>query len=322
MQENNDSSNDLKSHDTTVTRLILILSKLDEDERPTQKELAQEFSVSLRTIQRDIGRLCYFPIEKTDDGKLYFTEGFSLKRTSFEDIEMVLLSLSLSMIMDISPKFSKSSHSLLAKLLVPNFATPYLIKQNPYESIDVDSAKLNELEYGIENKRITTIMINKREFVVEPYKIISFDEIWYLFAKELESEKIKTFFISDISQVDYSQKSFTMKKPIDSILENVHTAWFDDGVQYEVKVKIMQPIAHYFKRKKHFVSQELVREDDDGSIVVSFKVSSDEEVDNLIKSWLPHIKVISPKRIRKKMLKELDEYVKSLKNFEMTHPDV
>ena len=82
----NDSSNDLKSHDTTVTRLILILSKLDENERPTQSELADEFGVSLRTIQRDIGqRLTYFPIEKTNDGKLYFTEGFSLKRTSFED---------------------------------------------------------------------------------------------------------------------------------------------------------------------------------------------------------------------------------------------
>lgn len=316
MQEYNDVTNDLKSHDTTVTRLILILTKLDEDRRPTQNELAQEFGVSLRTIQRDIGRLCYFPIEKTNDGKLFFTEGFSLKRTSFEELEMVLISLSLSMVMDISPKFSKSAHSLLAKLLLPNFSTPYLIKQDPFETIDINSLKMNELEFAIENKRITTIVINNREFIVEPYKIISFDEIWYLFAKELESEKIKTFFISDISHVDYSQKSFRMVKPIDSILENVHTAWFEDGAQYEVKIKVMQPIAHYFKRKKHLASQEIIREDEDGSLVISFTVSSDEEVDNLIKSWLPHITVISPKRVRTKILKELDTYVKALKNME------
>lgn len=311
-----DNSNDLKSHDTTVTRLILILSKLDEDEMPTQDELAQEFGVSLRTIQRDLGRLCYFPIEKTKSGNLFFTEGFSLKRTSFEELEMILISLSLSMVMDISPKFLKSAHSLLAKLLVPNFSSPYLIRQDPFEAIDIDSLKMNELEFAIENKRITTIVIDKRKFTVEPYKIISFDEIWYLFAKELESEKIKTFFISDISHLDYSQKSFRMKKPIESILENVHTAWFEDGAQYEVKIKVMQPIAHYFKKKKHLASQELVREDDDGSLVLSFSVSSDEEVDNLIKSWLPHITVISPKRVRTKILKELDTYVKTLKNLE------
>lgn len=310
----NNSSNKLKDHDKTITRLILIISWLADGKKFTQKQLADEFTVSLRTIQRDIGRLHFFPIDKTEDGILYFHEGFSLRRSSFDDIEMVLLSLSLSITMDISPKFSKSTHSLLGKLLTPSFSTPYLIKQDPFESIDIDSSKMNELEAAIEKKRVTSITINKKEFTVEPYKIVSFDEIWYLFAKELESNKIKTFFISDISHVDYLQRTFSLEKPIDKILENVHTAWFEDGDKYEVKIKVMQPIAHYFKRKKHLASQEIIREDDDGSLVISFTVSSDEEVDNLIKSWLPHITVISPKRIRNKLLKELDSYVKSIKN--------
>ncbi len=314
---------DIKSHDTTVTRLILILSKLDENDRPTQHELAEEFGVSLRTIQRDVGeRLTYFPIEKTKEGNLFFTEGFSLKRTSFEDLEMVLLSLSLSMVMDISPKFSKSAHSLLGKLLVPDYKTPYMIKQEPFEKIDIDSVKMNELEFAIQNKRHTTIKIKDMEFCVEPYKIISFEEIWYLFAKESESEKIRTYFISDILHVDYLSTKFTSKKNIDKLLENVHSAWFEDGVAYEVKVKILQPIAHYFKRKKYLNSQEIVKENDDGSLVVSFMVSHDEEVDNLIKSWMPDILVISPKRIRKKMLSELDVYINALKNMNMTQADI
>jgi predicted DNA-binding transcriptional regulator YafY len=306
------SINDLKSHDTTVTRLILILSKLDENEKPTQSELASEFGVSLRTIQRDIGRLCYFPIEKTDDGKLYFTEGFSLKRTSFQEIEMVLMSLSLSMIMEVSPNFSKTAHSLLSKLLIPNYSTPYLIKQDPFESIDMDSKNINELEFAIKNKRNTSIAIDKKIYSVEPYKIVSFDEIWYLFAKDIDSNKIKTFFISDIKEVDYSIKTFKLKKSIDSILENVHTAWFEYGVQFEVKIKVMQPIAHYFKRKKHLVSQEILKEHTDGSLEISFQVSSDEEVDNVIKAWLPHIVIISPKRMKDKIQIELKEYLKLL----------
>ena len=304
---------DIKSHDKTVTRLLLILSKLDEDKRPTQQELASEFGVSLRTIQRDIGRLHYFPIEKTDEGRLYFTEGFSLKRTSFEEVEMVLLSLSLSMVTDASPQFSKASHSLLSKLLMPNYSSPYLIKHDPFEKIDIDSAKMNELEFAIEHNRETKITIkNQKSYVVEPYKIVSFDEIWYLFAKEIESQKVKTYFISDITAVDYSTKSFKLTKPIDAILENVHTAWFEDGVQFEVRIKVLEPIAHYFKRKKHLVSQKIIQENSDGSLEISFEVSSEEEVDNLIKAWLPHIIILSPQNMREKVAKELQEYLQLL----------
>ena len=318
-----DSENELKSHDTTVTRLILILSKLDVNERPTQNELALEFGVSLRTIQRDIGqRLTYFPIEKTKEGRLFFTEGFSLKRTSFEDIEMILLSLSLSMVMDISPKFSKSAHSLLGKLLVPNFSSSYLIKQDPYEKIDMDSSKMNELEFAIENKRLTTIKINELEFLLEPYKIICFDETWYLFAKDLDDKKIKTFFISDLLHVEYSSRVFKAHKDIDKILQNAHTAWFEDGTSYEVKVHVMKEIAHYFKRKKYFISQKLIRENTDGSLVLSFVISHDEEIDNIIKAWLPHITVISPKRLRKKMQNELENYIKVLKTMNATQADI
>jgi len=318
-----DNENELKSHDTTVTRLILILSKLDENERPTQNELAKEFGVSLRTIQRDVGqRLTYFPIEKTTEGRLFFTDGFSLKRTSFKDIEMVLLSLSLSMVMDISPEFSQSAHSLLGKLLVPNFSSSYIIKQDPYEKIDMDSSKMNKLEFAIENKRVTDIKTIKQDFLVEPYKIVCFDEVWYLFAKDLNDEKIKTFFISDLLEVEYSINIFKPHKNIDKILQKANTAWFEDGISYEVKVYVMKEIAHYFKRKKHFISQKLIRENDDGSLVLSFEVSHDEEIDNIIKAWLPHITVISPKRLRNKMLKELESYIEILKNMNMTQADI
>jgi len=318
-----DSENELKTHDKTVTRLILILSMLDEKERPTQQELAEEFGVSLRTIQRDVGqRLGYFPIEKTRDGRLFFTDGFSLKRTSFKDIEMVLLSLSLSMVMDVSPQFSKTAHSLLGKLLIPSFSSPFLIKQDPYEKIDIDSLKINELEFAIENKRITNIKIAKQEFNVEPYKIVSFDEIWYLFAKDIYDDKIKTFFISDILYLEYKAKVFKAHKNIDKILQNANTAWFEDGISYEVKVHVMKEIAHYFKKKKHFASQKLIRENHDGSLILSFTISHDEEIDNIIKSWLPHISVISPKRLRKKMINELEEYIKVLKTINVTQVDI
>jgi len=57
----------LKKHDydKTLTRLTIILQKLYDGELLSVKELAEEFNVSERTIQRDFNeRLIRFPIEK------------------------------------------------------------------------------------------------------------------------------------------------------------------------------------------------------------------------------------------------------------------
>jgi predicted DNA-binding transcriptional regulator YafY len=52
-------------HDS-LTRLVNILSKLNDGDLLSTKELAEEFNVSIRTIQRDFNeRLISFPIEKS-----------------------------------------------------------------------------------------------------------------------------------------------------------------------------------------------------------------------------------------------------------------
>ncbi len=303
-----------KSYDKTLSRLIMILHKLDQNERPTQQELADEFNVSLRTIQRDINRLHYFSIEKNSDGTLQFVKGFSLKRTSFEEDEMMLMYLSLSMVTDVNSEFNKSANSLISKLLLPNVSSPYLVKQDPFEPIDMDSKLMNEIENAIEQQRISTLKLKRDVVEVEPYKVVSFDEIWYLFAKEVKSQKVKTYFISDIKAIETSQRVYKLEHNIDETLENIHAACFEDGVAYDVTIKVLEPIAHYFKRKKHLASQEILEEREDGSLIIRFVVSHDEEVDNIIKSWLPHIEVLTPERFRKQILEELEEYVTLLKS--------
>jgi len=41
-------------------------------------------------------------------------------------------------------------------------------------------------------------------------------------------------------------------------------------------------------------------------------VSHDEDIDNIIKGWIPHVEILEPVRFREKMLGELREYVKKL----------
>ncbi|MFW2525413.1 hypothetical protein ACN5O8_06770 [Aliarcobacter butzleri] len=40
----------------------------------------------------------------------------------------------------------------------------------------------------------------------------------------------------------------------------------------------------------------------------------DEDIDNIIKSWLPHIEIIEPLRFRDKLKNELKEYLTNIEN--------
>ena len=54
-------------HDTLVNRLAMMLLKLNQGDSLEPKQLAQEFGVNLRTIQRDLNvRFGYLPLQKSD----------------------------------------------------------------------------------------------------------------------------------------------------------------------------------------------------------------------------------------------------------------
>ena len=54
-------------YDRTVTRLITILSKFSHNEIVNPKDLAEEFNVSVRTIQKDLKEKLMLELAKTFD---------------------------------------------------------------------------------------------------------------------------------------------------------------------------------------------------------------------------------------------------------------
>jgi predicted DNA-binding transcriptional regulator YafY len=303
-----------KDYDKTLTRLIGILSKLSLNQLPSMHELAEEYNVTIRTIQKDIyQRLIAFPIEKNVEGRLCFSEGFSLNKSLLGAEEMILVSLSLAQF-DGVEHFEKISQNILKKLLYPKLFNPYFIKQQKLEPLKTNSKIFNNLKTAIQEQTIVKILFDEYWVEVEPYKLTNFDGFWYLFAKDIEAKKIKTWMLSKIERIQVSQEHYkTSIKQIDATLNHVHSAWFEDGQVYEVTIKVHAEIAHYFKQKEFLQSQKILRTLDDGSLHVAFEVSHDEDVDNMIKAWLPHIEVIAPKRYRDKVLAEMQAYVDRLK---------
>ena len=81
-----------KEHDKIGTRLELIITKLNNGERFTAEELADEFNVNVRTIQRDLNkRLSYIPLQKEQN--YYFLSPHALGKLSYKDIQFCSLYL-------------------------------------------------------------------------------------------------------------------------------------------------------------------------------------------------------------------------------------
>ncbi len=300
-------------HDKLFSRTLLMLQKLSSEGSVSVADLASEYGVDKRTIYRDIKRLHFFPIE-LESGVVKIANGFSLENSKLQDTELLIAELAFNSINGIDANVDKHLQSIRSKLSYPTFFTPYNIKSESFEDIDMDSELLNKIEDAIIKRNLSKVKMNGLISVLEPYKIVAFDGIWYLLAKDKEDKKIKTYLIAKID--DFSATTIVYDDEylnIDEVLQNVHTAWFEDGNSFEVEVKVKVEIAHFFKLKKHLSSQKILKENDDGSIHISFNVSSDEDVDNLIKSWLPHIEVIKPERFRKRIISELEIYLAELK---------
>jgi predicted DNA-binding transcriptional regulator YafY len=309
----------MKSYDKTLTRLILTLTKLSNDERPNIKELASEFGIGIRTIQRDIyERLAYFPIEKDSEDKLKFIDGFTLDRSTLDNDEMMLVYLSLSQLKGLNNSFETKINTILSKLLLPNFTTPYHIKTTTFEKLEVDSKVVQSIKKAIEQNLISSIKIKNQEKIIYPFKIVSFSGIWYLLAKDEFDNRVKSFMLTDIKSIKLLNDHYSIDKPINEILSNVHSAWFEDGSSFKVTILVHEVIAYYFKKKKILPTQENLKELKNGDLIVSFMVSHYEDIDNLIKAWLPHIEIIDPIDYKEQITNELQKYLDNLLSRDIT----
>ena len=303
----------MKQYDKTLTRLILTLTKLSNNERPSTKELATEFGIGIRTIQRDIyERLAYFPIEKDAQDRLKFIDGFSLDRSTLDNDEMMLVYLSLSQLKGLNNNFETRIDTILSKLLLPNFTTPYHIKTTSFEKLEVDSKIVQSIKKAIERTYISIIKIKNQEKIIHPFKIVSFSGIWYLLGKDVFDDKVKSFMLSEIKSTKVLNEQFNLNKPIDEILSNVHSAWFEDGSSFKVTILVKNEIAYYFKKKKILPTQKILEETENKDLVISFIVSHYEDIDNLIKAWLPHIEIIEPIDYKEQITNELQKYLENI----------
>jgi len=63
-----------------------------------------------------------------------------------------------------------------------------------------------------------------------------------------------------------------------------------------------------------FPTQEIKEERPDGSLVVIFRVGHYDAIRHILKTWIPHIKILEPEEFGKSLVAEVKEWVEQQEN--------
>ncbi|MEA2050414.1 MAG: WYL domain-containing protein [Campylobacterota bacterium] len=289
----------MKNHDKIATRLAQILNKLNSGERFSVEELVEEFNVTKRTIQRDLNeRLSYLPLKKEND--LYFLEEYYLGKLNFDDIKNFA---ALSGIKELYPSMQEG---FLKNILDNTVSQAYMIKGHNYEDMSDKTEEFELIENSIVNSQQIKFDYKEKKRVVNPYKILNSKGIWYLVAEE--NVTLKTFSLKKVTNLTSTLNKYKIKQDIISRIKNEDNIWFSDK-QIEVVLKVDRGVSDYFKRRNILPNQIIIKELEDGDLLVSTGVTFDEEILKIVRYWIPNVKIVSPTYLDYKLLNGLNYYL-------------
>lgn len=302
-------------YDKTLTRLNVIIARLNDGEALSVNNLALEFNVSTRTIQRDFNErlVGLYPIYQ-DKRKWKMQEGYKIqKSTSIEDT--IVLDILEKMTDGLGSKFSIKAKHLLSKIKNDDF-NPIYAKLN-MEDISSNINNIATLEEAIKSYTEITCLYDFTEYKLEvklkPLKVANYEGFWYLIALDSRNNKLKKYHLKSVSNITLSDKKFTTDKNLEELLENSINVWFDSDVEpFEVVLFFDKHAAKILKRKPISKSQRIITEYKDGSCDISLKITHKREVISIIQYWMPHIKIVSPQSINDIVMKNCKKFMGSI----------
>jgi len=315
-----------------TTRVLDLLKRFNQNKKVCISQLQDELlweGKSEKTIRRDL-----------DVIKEIFPESFELVRGGENGCYKAITKEAFNNFIDnpntlslMVQTFSITQHSDLFnnlemdetdKRLIENkikdMKKIYEFKSKPFENKSGKAEIFKIFEHAIYHKKETTIFYGEKgyeqEFSIRPYKILFMNENFYIATEVLNrSFKFSMFRVSKILTAQYSNKTFHHNRDITSFIKQMQTPNAKYTPEYrehliEVIVEVDKRKAKHFKAKKHLLSQKIIEEREDGTLILSYEVTQEMEMHEIIKKWLPYVKVISPNSLKESIEKDLREYLK------------
>ena len=306
--------NIIMSQKSSLYRTIEILKNLNEGKKLCVTRLAQEYEVSDRTIRRDFELIReLFGDFMSKEGECYQ----AYKKVLLEEVLSATDLMTLANIVNIFGITSKESViSDKTQALIEKSMFVYDFKSRPFENMK-NKEVIKQLEHAIKfNKEIKIVykterFEGRRNF--HPYKILFLNENFYIVGENVSKNKFEFLRISLVQEVIPTKKTFFVQKDITEFIKRIQTPWAVFGrEEVVVRLRVDASIRRYFILKKYLPSQEVVADFDNGDIEVQYRVSNYKELEELIIKWLPKIKVMSPRPLKKMVKKSLEKKLRGL----------
>jgi len=292
------------NHDTLVYRLAQILIKLNQGEKLDPKALAEEFGVNMRTIQRDLNvRFAYLPLQKSN-GRYHLDVTF-LGKLNSKDIDK------FASLAGVRGLFPSLSDDFLRDIFDARLQDTLLVKGHFYENLSGKEQLFRDIEIAIVSRHQIALEYMKADGkrfydAVSPYKLINNKGIWYLAA--LDGKKLKTFSFTKIENLRTLETTFNWESSIDAQLVSEDSIWLSSD-KLEVLLSVNKGIAGYFKRRQLITNQAIVKELEDGGLIISAK-GHINQILPIVRYWIPNIYIISPEFLQIALEKEFTDYLK------------
>lgn len=284
--------------DKLVRRLSQILLKLNSGDKLTVEELAKEFNVSKRTIQRDLNdRFDYLPLDKTDG--IYSLDPYYLGKLTMSDIK------NFAAISGVKGLFPSLENGFLKGILDDIATNAISVRGHHYENMDGKKELFAKLQKAVLEKKIVEFEYSDKKRSVDAYKLINNKGVWYLSA--VDDAKLKSFALSKIKNLTTPEKTF---EPSEEILKQIES---DDGIWYgdaqTITISVSPQAAPYFRRRALTPNQQIIEELENGGLIISTQTSMPEHVYAVIRYWIPNLRVLSPEWMQQSVEDGLRRYL-------------
>ena len=307
--------------DKKYYRVLKILNLLNENGKVRIADLAAEFDVPERSIQRDIERVnMTFGLEQSGKGEYSFAAGVSLKEMRLSGEQLSALIFMNEMFKGMGGAFSKSFEALFQRMAKSSpWESPYSIIM-PRPSKDLDITKLiPDAETAIlEHRKIRVDYPTKgvhASRILAPLKLLVDNGFYYILAMGAKKGEYVKYRLDKMKNIELTPDIFTPPANIAKAINDATSVWGAMPARDRkiiMRLKIAPSAADFFRKKEFFPLQKIVKENPDGSILLESRLAQLMEAIPTILNWIPDIEVLEPEKLRTEIRSRVEQYLRKI----------
>lgn len=300
-----------------IERLVQMIFYIVSRKQVTAKELADYFSVSTRTIYRDITTLTLagIPIisKKGTGGGISLMEGYALNKSFLTNDEQVQIYQGLQILQASNYPDAEQALTKIGALFDQPLTDDWLeIDFSYWGSSDDEKITISELRRAITEKYVLTFEYFNSELqrsvrMIDPLRLIFKSHAWYIVGYCHTNKAIRVFRLSRMKRLNVTSTHFERILPEDfSLGESTYTIEF-----VSFKLLIAAEMSYRLFDEFH---EDQVERCSDGSYLVTVQYPLNEWTYHRLLSFGTYVEVLEPAaariELKKRAKKIAHQYIK------------